>query len=268
MSEKKIMLVSVVHNRKQYLKEALDSATKSSLDTKHFVHLIIDSGSTQPECREIIKEHCDEHDNAYYKFFDENINQMKSYNWALEWRRKNFKEIKYFCCLDSDDRIGKFALQRAIETFEEFPQVGLVYSNFHMMDDKGRISLKNHPKSKQVPKDIEILPEGQKIMRSWQVKLNMMTHLRAMRICEIEKIGFDERYPFSTDFSLYCSMMDIGVIVKKIGPEALYLWRNQGLKKKALPTVQVEKDHGGQQRSDFLALKEYYTEKWKKEGKI
>lgn len=270
---KKIMLVTVVHDRKQYLRECLDSALKSTLPKDQWVHLVIDSGSNQPECREIIKEYCDKWDHMYYKFFDENINQMPAYNWALDWVRENYPEIDLACCLDSDDWISTRALNVAVKEFKARPELGFVFSDFNMIDGNGKVMVKRHPKSKRrVPKKIELTKEGQRMLRVIQVNKksgNIATHLRCFRISEwLEKVGrIREDYLYSTDFVFYCEALLHEINLGKID-EVLYHWRNQSVKGNKNPTKQVEKDHGDIQHNDYLALRDEYERKFKERGLI
>lgn len=268
---KHTILVTVVHNRKQYLRKALNSAINSTLDKAYWNHLIIDSGSTQSECREIIKEYCDKYDHMYYKFFDENINQMPAYNWALEHIQKIWPEIEFMAMMDSDDLLGKFALESGYETMKN-PLVDLTYSDFRVIDEGGNTVVKKHPKSKRlVPENIELTEEGQRAYRKYQLhpKIgNFATHFRYIRISSfLKKMDkFDETRPFSTDFSIYSFGLDAGMILKKID-KVLYCWRTHK-KGKAGNTGQVEKDHGKRQHNDLLEMTEYFREKWTQEGRI
>lgn len=278
-SEKKIILVTVCHNRKQYLRKALDSALNSTLDKKHWVHLVIDSGSTQPEIRKIIKEYCDKHDHMNYKFFDDNINQMPAYNFALYYVEEKYPEIEFMMHLDSDDIISPKGLEVCLKNMQKHPQVGMLYSGFNGIDDKGKNLFKDHLKSKRPMSATEELTEsGQRIYRVRQVGKNgnNFTHLRCLRLKEFRsKVGkFSEEYPFSTDFYIYTEVLDAGMILMRARNDdgtcpVLYHWRTQ--KKKNVPkgiTCQVEKDHGETQRNDYLTMRDFYKGKWTKEGRM
>lgn len=270
--EKRIMLVTVVHNRKQYLRQALDSALNQSLDKKYFVHLVIDSGSTQPECREIIKEYCDIWPHMEYRFFDENINQMPAYNWALKYVQDIWTNIKYLAMLDSDDLLAQKSLEVGFNTLEENDNIDIIYSDFNMIGAKGEVLTKRHPKSKRrIPEDIELTEDGQKIYRRIQLNKkngNIATHFRFIRLDSlVNKMGgFREDYPFSTDFCIYCDALGCGMALKKID-QVLYHWRNHR-KGKDGATGQVEKDHGTQQRDDYLDLRDEYEKDWTERGLI
>ena len=234
--------------------------------------MIIDSGSTQPECREIIKEYCDKYDHMYYKFFDENINQMPAYNCALQYVQEEWPEISYFSCLDSDDKLAIASLERGVEVMESDDRIGIIYSDFNIIDSKSKLVTKRHLKSKRlVPEKDELSEEGQKKYRFYQVHPkvgNFATHLRVIRIKDlVEKMnGFSEEFPFSTDFSIYASALDTGVVLKKVD-QVLYHWRVHNVKTKG-QTRQVQADHGQIQHGDYLTLRDFYKDKWEREGSI
>lgn len=269
---KHTVLITVCHNRKQYLRKALDSALNSSLSTKHWNHIVVDSGSTQPEVREIIKEYCDKHDHMHYKFFDENINQMPAYNYAVKYVREQWPEVEFIAMMDSDDLLGKFALEKGYEAMQN-ENVDITYSDFRVIGVKGEIIVKRHLKSKRlVAENIELLEEGQRQYRVYQLHPkvgNFATHFRYIRLSSfVEKMGglFNEDYPFSTDFSIYTYALDVGMVLKKLD-QILYQWRTHRKGKRGA-TGQVEKDHGARQNSDYLEMRQYFRDKWTSEGRI
>lgn len=269
---KHTVLITICHNRKQYLRKALDSALRSTLDTEYWRHLIIDSGSTQPEVREIIKEYCDQHEHMYYKFFDENINQMPGYNWAIEHINKEWPETQFIAMMDSDDLLGTYALEKGYEAMQD-DRVDITYSDFRVIGIKGETIVKKHLKSKRLmPVEIELEEEGQLKYRQAQLSQkigNFATHFRYIRLSSFyAKMGgkFVEDYPFSTDFSIYTYALDAGMTLKKID-QILYLWRTHK-KGKAGATGQVEKDHGERQRNDYLEMRQYFEDKWSEEGRL
>lgn len=268
---KKIILVTTIHNRAHYLRKCLDSALGSTLDKEHWVHLLIDNASSDG-ATEIAQEYCDKWEHMYLVRNEKNIGQMPAYNFALDWVKEKFPSISFFSMEDSDDLIAKVALAECLRIFEANPKIDVSYSDFHMIGKQGEILVKAHPKSKRrVPKEIELTEKGQRMYREAQLHKkngNIATHLRFLRLSSLYKKmkRFSEEYEYSTDFLIYTQSLDCGMRLAKID-KVLYLWRNHK-KGNENKTGQVEKDHGKQQRDDYLTLRDYYEQKWKKEGRI
>lgn len=268
---KKIILITTIHNRAHYLRACLDSALGSTLDKKHWIHLLIDNASTDG-ATEIAQEYCDKWEHIYLVRNKENVGQMPAYNFALDWVQEKFPSVKYLAMCDSDDRMAKAALEVCYDVFEKNKQIDISYSDFNMIGKGGEILIKKHPKSKRfVPVKIELTDAGQKMYRIRQINPksgNIATHFRFIRLNSfIDKMkAFSEEYPYSTDFSIYTQALDVGMRLAKID-QVLYHWRSHK-KGKGKSTGQVEKDHGEQQRDDYLTLRTFYENKWKKEGRI
>jgi len=277
-SKKKVLLITTIYNRAHYLSACLDSALNSTLDKKYWVHLLIDNASTDGATK-IAQEYCDKHEHMYLVKNETNIGQMPAYNFALDWVREKFSEIEYLSMLDSDDLIAKAGLETCFDLFEREPSIDISYSGFHVIGPgKGKIQVKNHPKSHRiVPKEIELTEAGQRAYRQRQINVrngNVATHLRFLRLSSLfSKMGrFNEDKEFSTDFNIYTSALDFGMILAradagKNNKGVLYLWRDHG-KRKGEVVIQVEKNHGEIQNRQWHELREFYEKKWKKEGRI
>jgi len=255
------VLMTTILNRKNYLAKALDSALNQSVGINNtFLHLLLDNGSTDGAL-DIAKEYTNKYSHIKLIEFGENIHQLPAYNYGIKYVREKYPEIKYWCCLDSDDVLGKFAIEEGIKTLEANPDVMGTYSDFNVIDTKSRVVIKKHPKSVLVGNN-DCSPECQLKIRKMNLQNNIMTHFRFFRIDFLEKIGgFPTTYPYSTDYLIYQHALENGPVVKI--PKTLYNWRDHGKR-----GSQVEKLHGKEQNLDMLEMQKYYRDRWTKMGLI
>ena len=256
MSEKKIILVTTIYNRANYLEACLESSLRSTLDKKYWVHLLIDNASTDG-ANKIAKEYCDKHDHMYFVQNDTNIGQMPAYNFSLAWVQEKFPEIELLSMLDSDDLLGKLALEKSYEEFVKHPELSITYSDFNVIDKKGKMVTKKHPKSIKVQD--ELTKEGQAKLRRFMWSRNIATHFRMMKVKEVVELmgGFNEDYPYSTDYSIYMFALDAGMMMKKVDA-TLYNWRTH--------KTQVERQFSPEQTQNMLDLKANFETTWKARG--
>ena len=247
-SDKKIILVTTIFNREQYMKPCIESALKSTLDKKYWVHLLIDNSSTD-NAGKIAKEICNEHEHMYFVQNDTNIGQMPAYNNAIRWCKENYPEILYISMLDSDDLLGKLALEKSYDEFIKYPDLSITYSDFNVINKHGKLEIKRNPKAIKV-KD-ELKPENQAKLRKLMWAKNIATHFRMLKINDVvEKMkGFNTKFLYSTDYSIYMFALDCGMLMKKVDSKhALYNWR--------VHKTQVERQFSPEQTQDMLDLKE------------
>lgn len=248
----KIILVTLVHNRKDLVGLALQSGVNQTLNKKMWNHLIIDNASTDgaDNICEIFNK---KYDHIHFVRMDKNLGQMPAYNWALEWIDENMPDAEIMVHLDSDDELLPIALDEVNRFFDAHPDVGQTYSGFNIINKNGKIKHKNHAKAKQVPN--QLTEEGQLTLRRMFVKANPCGHLRAMRISCLKDIGgFDETRRFSTDYNMAGKMMEKHKVAKI--PKVLYNWRQHD--------TQVERQHSPEQTKNWKDLQEYYKQRWKK----
>lgn len=256
MTNKKIMLVTLVHNRKHLVGEAIQSAINQTLSKDYWVHLIIDNASTDG-ADQVAEVFANKHEHIHFVRMNTNLHQMPAYNWALGWVREKYPEINLMTHLDSDDKLGTFALEETEKAFAKYPEIGQIYSDFNVIDKKGNIKIKAHGKAAMVPN--QFTKEGQIALRRVFLRDNPIGHLRSMRIDCLEKIGgFDESKRFATDYNMAAKMLEKFPIIKL--PKILYNWRQHD--------IQVERQHSPEQTKNWKDLQAFYREKWKKDGLV
>lgn len=251
-----ILLVTLVHNRKNLVGPAVQSALNQTLKKDKWVHLIIDNGSTDgadKTCEMLANKH----PHMFFHRMGRNAHQMPAYNWALEWVKKEFPAAEIMVHLDSDDMLLPSALSDVYNIFKLHPEIGQTYSGFNIIDGKGRLKHPNHGKAREVPDQFS--KEGQATLRKLFVAANPCGHLRALRMSCLNDIGgFDESKRFATDFNMAGKMMEKYPVVKI--PKVLYNWRQHD--------TQVERQHSPEQTKAWQELQKYYKERWGKLGLI
>jgi len=249
----KLLLVSLIHNRKHLLSEAIMSAVNQTLDKKYFRHLILDNNSVDGATQ--IAEMFDlKYPHISLIKMDTNLGQQKAFNHILyEWLPKNAPDVEYWANLDSDDTITTNALQEVYNTFISHPQIGAAYSGFNIIDGKGRLIVKNHPKARLVPN--QFTPEGQKVLRKIFLAQNPCGHIRCFRVkCLLDVGGFNTNYTYATDYNVFGRMLEKYPVIKI--DKALYNFRQHG--------DQVEGRQSPQQTQDWKDMQKEFKEMWTK----
>ena len=253
----KIVLVSIVYNRKSLVSLALQSAINQTLPKDKWVHLVLDNGSTDGADK-VCEVFDKKYDHIHFVRMGSNLGQQKAYNYALtNWIPNNFPEAEIFSVLDSDDLLVPTALEEIEKMFDAHPEIGQTYSGFDIIDVKGRTKVKNHPKAKLVPN--QFTDDGQKQLRKIFLAQNPIGHQRSFRIKCLNDIGgFNTSYQYSTDYNAAGRMLEKYPVVKI--NKVLYQWRQHG--------DQVEGHHSPQQTKDWKDMQKEFREKWTKLGLV
>lgn len=253
----KIVLVSLVHNRKHLVGAALQSAINQTLSKDKWIHLVIDNASTDGADK-VAEVFANKYSHIKYVKMDTNLGQQKAFNYVLdEWIPKHAPEAEIFSVLDSDDMLTPNALEEVEKMFDSHPEIGQTYSGFDIIDGKGRIKFKNHPKAKLVPN--QFLPQGQAQLRKIFITQNPIGHQRSFRIKCLRDIGgFNTNYQYATDYNAAGRMLEKYPVVKI--DKVLYLWRQHD--------QQVERQHSPQQTKDWKNMQQEFKDRWIKLGLI
>lgn len=242
-----IVLVSLVHNRRHLVGPAVQSALNQTLSKDKWIHLLIDNASIDGAdkiCEMLERKH------AHIRFvkMDTNLGQQKAFNYVLdEWLPNNAPEAELLVNLDSDDMLAPIALEEVEKMFDAHPEIGQTYSGFHIINGKGKVKVKNHPKAKMAPN--QFTDEGQRWLRRVFLAQNPIGHLRAFRIKCLRDIGgFNTNYQYSTDYNAAGRMLQKYPVVKI--DKVLYLWRQHD--------EQVERQHSPQQTQDWKNMQQEF----------
>jgi glycosyltransferase involved in cell wall biosynthesis len=253
----KIVLVSLVHNRKHLVALALNSAIGQNLSKDKWIHLVIDNASTDGADK-ICEEYAKMFPHIKFVKMSTNLGQQPAFNYVLnEWLPQNAPEAKILVNLDSDDELVVNALHEVEKMFDEHPEIGQTYSGFDIIDGKSRITHKNHAKARLVPN--QFTQEGQKTLRKLFISQNPIGHLRAFRINCLKEIGgFNTKYTYATDYNAAGRMLMKFPVVKI--DKVLYRWRQHN--------DQVERHNSPQQTKDWQDMQKEFAELFKSNNLI
>ena len=136
----KISIIIANYNNGHFFKDCFDSLIAQT--EKNWETIIIDDCSTDDSIEVINKLIADD---GRFKFYKNGINEGYQKNLV---KAINFSNASIFGRLDPDDALKNNAVELSIKTHDEFPMVGLVYSNFVFCDDN--LQEKNIHKTKQI----------------------------------------------------------------------------------------------------------------------
>lgn len=252
----KILLVSLVHNRKNLVSEAFLSAANQTLPKKYWDYLIWDNASTDG-AKKIATAFTNKYKNFNLIGYSVNLGQQKAYNVILKnWLQKHPADV--MAILDSDDTLTPNALSEVYNMYLQHPEIGGTYSGFCLMRSNGKPIVKNHPKARYFPD--QFTEEGQKKLRRIFLKENPCGHLRTYSVQALKAIGgFNERYQFATDYNVFGRLMGAGYKVVKIN-KVLYNFRQHG--------DQIQGKFSPQQTKDWMKMQKEFKILFKKQGLI
>ena len=125
-----VSVIMTVFNRAQYLEAAIESVLSQTYS--NFELLIWDDGSTD---RSIDIA-------AHYARQDSRIRFIAAEHQGRALALKNAHDSAagtYVCWLDSDDRLAPTALAATVEILEANPEIGMVYTQYQIIDAADRI---------------------------------------------------------------------------------------------------------------------------------
>jgi len=253
----KIILVSLVHNRKHLVGPAIQSAINQTLLKDKWIHLLIDNASTDGADK-VCEVFANKYPHIRFVRMDSNIGQQKAYNYVLtEWRPQNAAEAEIMSVLDSDDMLTPDALSEVEKMFDAHPEIGQTYSGFSIIDGKNNTIAKNHAKARLVQN--QFTPDGQKQLRQIFLAQNPIGHQRSFRFKCLQDIGgFNTSYQYATDYNAAGRMLEKYSVVKI--DKVLYQWRQHD--------DQVERQHSPQQTKDWQDMQKEFRERWTQMGII
>lgn len=118
MIHPRVSIVIPVHNRTEYLADAIRSVKNQ--DYENYEVIVIDDGSTQNQ--EVIKAICEDHGLKYFRQRKQGVSAARNMGIKVS-------SGEYIVFLDADDRILTHKLKSQAEFLEQHPEVGVVYSD-------------------------------------------------------------------------------------------------------------------------------------------
>jgi glycosyltransferase involved in cell wall biosynthesis len=197
-----ISLVMTVYNQERYLAKAIESILQQT--RTDFELIIWDDGSTD-NSRQIAKEYGKK--DARIRLFEEkNQGQARATKAAIDQTKGS-----YLGWVDSDDVLAFTALAETAAILETRSQVGLVYTNYLIIDEFGR--LRGQGKRCQIPYSPQ------------RLLVDFMTfHFRLLRRSIYDRTeGIDDRLMFGFDYDLCLKFSEVTTIEHL--PKPLYYHR-------------------------------------------
>ena len=183
-----ISLVMTVFNRERYLEEAINSVLKQT--RKDFELLVWDDGSTDNSVA--VAQSLSKQDPRVRVILGEHSGHSKSLQLAITATKGSF-----IGQVDSDDILNPNALDETAKVLEKNPQVGLVYTNYLVIDQHNNI-IKEGDKCK-VPYSKE------------RILSNFMTfHFRLIRRTVFNQVGgINTDFIYSQDYDLCLRLSEV-----------------------------------------------------------
>ena len=243
MKNPKVIVLMSVYNGEKYLNEAIDSILGQTF--QDFEFLIVNDGSTD-KTGEILKSY----NNPRIKIINnkKNIGLTKSLNKGLKLARG-----EYIARQDADDISMPERLEKEVEFFEQNRNVGLVGTDYFMINEKGE--------AVHIVKCLN----GCRELKVKLLEGNQFGHGSVMfrREC-IDNIGtYREEFKLAQDYDFYLRIAEV-YDVENIS-EPLYKWRinieSVSVKKKVLQdkyaslAIELAKERGQLGKDKLQSLK-------------
>lgn len=224
----KITVLMSVYNSQDYLKEAIKSILSQTY--KNFEFLIINDGSTDDSLK-IIKSFKDKRIRVITR---ENKGLVYSLNEGIRLARG-----EYIARQDSDDISLPHRLKKEIEFLENNPNIGMVGSNYTIIDTQG---------NKLVTTNVFIHPNDLKIA---QIACNQFGHGSVMmrKTIALDCGGYDSSVGHVEDYHLWNRISRVADIANI--EEPLYLYRTN-------PEGITQKNHDLQIKQTFAVRDESF----------
>lgn len=136
------MMVSVLmptYNHERYIGQAIESFLAQECDFP--IELLISNDRSTDGTLAVAQRYAQAHPDKI-RLFDQttNLGLMRNYKFLLEQ-----SSARYFAILESDDYwIDPHKLQKQVTVLEADPEVGLVYTNWHNIDESGTVVRSSH----------------------------------------------------------------------------------------------------------------------------
>lgn len=131
-----ISILTPVYNQEKFIGETIESVINQTY--QNWEMLVVDDCSTDSSW-EVIKKFTQKDERIKIFRNEENIGLIKNWEFLIDQSRG-----EYIAFLEGDDVFLPENLARKIEILEKFPEVRMVYSNFSVVDDSGKIIIKNY----------------------------------------------------------------------------------------------------------------------------
>jgi len=183
-----VSIIMTIFNRGQYLEAAIESILSQTYP--HFELILWDDGSTDRSLDLA----------AHYARQDSRIRLIAADHQGRALALKQAHDMAtgvYVGWLDSDDRLDPAALAATTAILDTHPQVGMVYTQYHIIDAADRV--------------IELGKRCHIPYSELQILVDFMTfHFRLMRRSVYEQVGgVDLSFPCAMDYDLCLKLSEV-----------------------------------------------------------
>jgi glycosyltransferase involved in cell wall biosynthesis len=202
MSEPQVSIAMTVYNRERFLADAIESVLQQQGPTLELI--LWDDGSSNGS--RAIARHYARQDGRVRLFEAEHRGRGPALRAATLQATG-----RYLGVVDSDDQLEPLTLARTVEMLEQNPEVGMVYTDYRVMDETGQ--LKGDGQRCRIPYSKE------------RLLLDFMTfHFRLMRRTVVEVVGgFNPQFQAAQDYDLCLRLSEVTEI--RHCPASLYRYR-------------------------------------------
>ena len=229
------------YNRAGLLRQAITSVLEQEF--QDFEIVVYDNASTDGTT-EVVRSFSDDR----IRYFRNPRNLGHRENW-----RRCFRAAvgSYLAALPDDDMMLPENLSRKVEFLQRNPQVGLVHSKYHVIDQEGQILISNTNWGHGADRAVDSLERREELLTAFINTINLPTVVFT-RAC-YEKVGeFSDRIAFAYDWEYWMRVAlyyDIAFLA-----EPLVKWR---IHSASLTKTQV-RDPIVQLRDDLMAKRQLF----------
>ena len=196
-------LVITVYNREHYLRTAIESVLRQTKGD--FELLVWDDGSTDRSVE--IACDCAQRDKRVRVVAAEHQGRAYSLKAAIAQTTGD-----YIGWVDSDDALAPTALEETIAVLDASPEVGLVYTDYMVIDEQGKV--RGYGQRCRLPYSKE------RLLIDF-----MIFHFRLMRRCVYDQVGgIDETFECAQDYDLCLRLSEVTQVQQVKKP--LYYYRH------------------------------------------
>jgi glycosyltransferase involved in cell wall biosynthesis len=236
-------IVIPTYNREQYLSTAIESVLSQTM--KDFELIIWDDGSTDDSLE--IAHYYAQQDSRVQTVSAPHQGQTKSLKDAFATAKG-----KYLGWVDSDDILALSALEETTKILDIHPEVGLVYTDYQVIDDNNQVRRYGYRCQMSYSKE--------KLLTDF-----MTFHFRLMRQSVYEQVGgLDESFERAQDYDLCLRLSEITNFYQLKHP--LYYYRSHANSVSNLQ--QVEQIHCSQRAIANALERRCMTDEYKLEVQI
>ena len=186
-----VTILMSVYNGEKYLHEAVESILNQTFSGFEF--LIIDDAS-KDGTPEILHEYAEKDQRIRVETNAENLGLTTSLNKGLRLARG-----EYVARMDADDISDPTRLEKQIKYMQNHPEIGLLGTAYHSIDEKGNYIRTNYPETSDTAIRWRMLFRNAFIHTSIIIRREILTK---------NSLFYCDKLPYSQDMDLWVELMD------------------------------------------------------------